>query len=202
MVPWVTELLCDDFAIAYAGPAYLYAFGAVVLPVSLTEPSKTHPPTSMRVGTMLESAMERGWHHRMKSSSAAVVAWLEWVAAVPTPTTDPEYYRELSQACFECAKTIRTVTDARIVGPMTVGAYDTVAAELEELMEHHILPAQHLDGSAMDRRSIWLAGWFEAFRRYGDSTKTLSAGLDDGELQQHVAKGIEMSFVLEHWDHG
>ncbi len=196
---WVAELLCDDLAMAYAGPSYLYAFAAVVLLDSLTQPSETHPPTGSRVRLMLDAATARGWDTLLTSHSKAVHDWLTWAAAAKPRPTDAAHLVQLAAACRECGPVVREITDARVANPLTPGSYSDVSTEVEDLMRKRVLPAQHLDRRAMNRRAIWLASWTYAFEYYGDAPRTLAAVLDNGELQQHVAKGLEMSYLVDHW---
>lgn len=204
---WVTELLCDDFGAHYSGPAYLWAFAAVVVAMSWNEPQDTHPPTTTRVAFLLRELDELGWSPTLSAVAPEVLAWLNHIAAAPRPATNAAHDDFLTDVCERLRPAIRTevrgVLGSNVYQPATYSAHGD---ELEELLADRIMPAQLASGAAVDRRNIYTTGWAHVFRNRrkpaseGDASASVSAGVANAEYQEFLAKAAEMSRVLETWD--
>lgn len=202
---WVTELLCDALATAYVGPAYVFAFAAVVASTSSAEIPKDHPPTSLRLRIMLDQLKRRRWIALLRTRIPNVLAWLEYVASMASgPLVSHAQF--LVDATTELAPEVRRASDdllrSNVYRPKHYGA---VGSEVESYLQHRILPAQLQDGAAPDRRSILLAGWMHVFGddgiegNEGDAATSLPVGLMNHDFQEFLSKGLEMSAVLETW---
>jgi hypothetical protein len=196
---WTTERLCDAIAIEYLGPTYVLAFAAVVLATSWSEPSQTHPPTTLRIAAMLEQLRLRGWDQLLQTAIPRTFSWLEGVGSAPMPRP-PQHERFLIDWTHKFAADI----DAAAVSRLGSSAYsprefDAVSPEISELLELEILPSQLLDREAIDRRAILLAGWLQVFELHGDSPSSIAKGNLNDKFQDFLGTAMEMSVILETW---
>lgn len=201
---WVEELLCDVLALQYLGPSYLFGFVAFVLASSWTDPSLRHPPTTLRVQLLAQQLADLGWDTWVKGSRPAFWAWIEWVASQPLPpmAADNKFLTDLA---VERAAAVRAEAAQR-VGAATYQPADfaQVESDLDARLRQRILPAE-LDGTAVDRRHILLAGWSYALcctpdgQSRDDEPAALSAALAETDFQRFIGKALELSTVAEVW---
>jgi len=197
---WLEELLCDHLALGYLGPSYLLAAAAFLLPVSSTEPSGTHPPSSLRARLLLDFLDDLNWREFLDSRIPTIMEWLQAVTAQSPRGPVPDHVSFVQAAVVELAEPMRRVTTEHL-GSATFhpAHYTSVAEQLEPMLENQVPPVQLQTGGAAGRREILVASWLHSLTRFGADTASLNSALADLELQRFFAKALEMSFVLEHW---
>jgi hypothetical protein len=202
---WLTEYLCDAIAVAYTGPAYAYAFAAVVAAESSTELQESHPPTSVRIRLILEYLNSEGWRGLMQQRAPNVLAWLDHLAeSRPTP---PEPHQQfLLDVTSQFVQPMRDEVAASL-GDASYTAVEFLSEqdELADFLDRRILPSQLLDGRPAGRRNVVLAGWLHVLGagnvegREGDQAASLPKGLANWEFGSFLDKAVEMSSFLEEW---
>lgn len=120
---WIEELLCDQLALAYLGPSFLFCFAGMVLPVTRNEPQDRHPNATMRIHFLLNSVQKRGWRDIVENQLPSVWRWFEYVAdgtEIPgSPATD--FVRRMAKMAEE---PIRIEADRHLGGRLfDIGAY-------------------------------------------------------------------------------
>jgi hypothetical protein len=202
---WLTEFLCDAFGVAYAGPAYAYAFAAVVSDSGSTEVIESHPPTSLRMQLILNHLAAAGWDDEMRASTPTTHAWLSHLAGAAPIPSEPQHaflIDVIKQFVLPIWTEVASTVGAHAFAPV---AFALEAAELAELLARRILPAQLLDGRPSDRRAVILAGWHHvlasagASGMEGDRAASLPKALDNQEFAEFLDKALEMSAVLAAW---
>lgn len=196
---WTTERLCDAIAIEYLGPTYALAFAAVVLATSWSEPSQTHPPTTLRINAMLEQLRLRGWDPLLQSAIPRTFSWLEGVGSAQMPRSS-----RLERFLIDWTRKFAADIDAAAVSRVGSSAYsprefDAVSPEISELLELEILPSQLLDKEPIDRRAILLAGWLQVFELHDDAPSSIAEGNLNDKFQDFLGTAMEMSVILETW---
>lgn len=199
LTSWTTEYLCDAIAIEYLGPTYVLAFAGAVLATSWSEPSQTHPPTSLRIAAMLEQLRQRGWNPLLETSIPKTFAWLQSVGASPTTP-----FSRLEQFLTEWTHRFTVDIDAAATSRLGSAAFSPlkfreVSQEMSELLDLEILPAQRKGGGPMDRRAILLAGWLQVFELDEDSPSSIAKGNLNEKFQDFLGAAMEMSVILETW---
>ena len=197
---WLEELVCDSLALAYLGPTYVLSFAAFVLSLSWNEPGEEHPPTTLRIKCLLDQLEDTGWTDVMTSSLPAVGTWLRTVAsAAPLPAE--AHIDFLRDAMERLAPTVRSVVAEHLSGTQyEAAAYtDSEQEHLQALYQTRILPVENTDREVLDPRAVLLSGWLYALRESGGEPEHLPTALSNLELQQFVAKALEMGTVLRTW---
>lgn len=196
---WVTELLCDAIATEYLGPTYLLAFAAVVLSTSWNEPGQTHPPTTLRIGAMLEQLRQRGWVQQLEPAIPSTFGWLNGVGGLAhSPSSRLERFL-LDWTSRLAANVSVTAASQLASNAFSPEEFGSVNREVGELLSRQILPAQLGDSRPIDRRTILLAGWLQVFELYDDTPGAISKGVANDEFQDFLGTAMEMSAVLETW---
>jgi hypothetical protein len=205
---WLTEYLCDCIAVAIAGPAYAYAFAAVVSAESSVELQESHPPTALRVRLILEHLKALGWNDLMQARAPGVGAWLEHLSSADVAAADARHQFMLdatAQFVAPIRNEILTVLGAKA---FAVGQFEVLQDELDSFLEHRILPAQLRAGAPTNRPSVVLAGWLHVLAggsaegSEGDAPQSIPIGLANWEFGMFLDKAVEMSSVLEAWRAG
>lgn len=196
---WLEELLCDALALAYLGPAYVFAFAAMVYTISTNDAGPDHPPTALRIQLMLDGMKTSGWYELVRERLPETLAWLDSIGAeARTPQLDyPEALDKAMQLLSPAAHSVAV----RHLGAASFGpsAYTGLEEALNEMLNNSILPAQLDDQSAPDRRAILLATIFSLLRDSGDEPASLHSILGNTGTQEFLAKALEMSTVLSVW---
>lgn len=201
LTSWTTEHLCDAIAIEYLGPSYLLAFAAVVLSTSWSEPNQTHPPTTLRIGAMLDQLRMRGWEPLLRSS---IPRTNDWLAGIATLSKSHKPSSPLEQFLVDWSRKFAVQISATAASRLGSSAYsprdfEIVRQEVVELLSRQILPSQLQDGSPTDRRTIFLASWLQVFDLFEDSPSSIAKGAANDEFQDFLGTAMEMSSVLETW---
>jgi hypothetical protein len=197
---WLTELLCDQLALAYVGPAYLFSAACFLLP-TVSAQSTTHPPAAMRIGLLLAFMDSLGWRKLLKAEIPIVLDWLDGIAAADTLQLGDARETFVRDTIGELTPAIRQTAIDVIGGAFEPDEYVPVADQLRDRLSNKIPPAQLESGDPAGRREILLATWLHCFglARLGDDPATLQGALADIELQQFFSTALEMSYVLEGW---
>ncbi len=196
---WVTELLCDALATDYLGPTYVFGFAAVVAAMSWNEPQEEHPPTTLRIEFMLRRLRSRRWGTLMRERAPHIYEWLEEVSRARL-ALGSQHETFLAATMNRVRERITHVASERLGdAAYRLRDWTSSSAEVEEYVNDRILPAQLMDGAAVDRRTVLLAGWWYLVREGTDAPMTLASGLTNTEFQVFLAKAMEMSIVLETW---
>jgi hypothetical protein len=196
---WVTELLCDQFAVQWLGPSYLFSFSSFLLAQSWEESLERHPPTSLRIQHLLNYLEEGGWNDAVRHKAAEVLLWLEGVGAQKPDVSGDLEASFLLDALSSVVPTIqRVVAEALGERAYGTGEFEAVTGYIDELVECDVLPVQLESGKAIDRRAILLSAWLNSFSS-ADYPATLADAPGNLKAQRFIAKAIEMSAVLARW---
>jgi hypothetical protein len=194
---WTEELLCDHLAIEAAGPAFIWAFAAFVMPLTYGEPGSEHPPNTLRMKLALDHLDRRGWRPYMERVAPAVTGWLDQVAADAGGTLERPF-AFLRDQLIAHASILQNAAIA-LAGADTLAPARTepAATEAAELLDHLILPVGLVD--PLEPRAILLGGWQQAMHGSGDAPAGVVEAIADNRLQELVGKAIEMSIVAATW---
>jgi hypothetical protein len=196
---WIEEVLCDHLAVEASGPAFLWSFAAFVLPQNYSEPSPSHPPSTLRINLALGQLAQNGWRPFLESSAPGVTGWLDEVAAgVGDPMPQP--YEFLQEQILRRSDLWRDAAAVRVGAErLSPEKLTKQAREAADLLSRLILPVGH-DRTPLDPRAILLGGWLDGFARHQDSYLGVVHAPADRRLQNLVGKAIEMSTVLDSWN--
>jgi hypothetical protein len=196
---WIEELLCDQLALTYLGPSFLFCFAGMVLPVTWNEPQDQHPNATMRMRFMLDTVRANHWDTLVSERLPTIWAWFEQAAATKPAVTDP-ITELLIDTCEAVEPEIRRVTSQTIgTSAFDAAAYANVGERLAELLNNDILPAQLNPTTAADHRHILLAAWLHAVDHNGGRPAAIPAALAQREYQRFIAKALEMSTTFTAW---
>jgi hypothetical protein len=198
---WTEELLCDQLALAYLGPSFLFAFAAFLLSVTADEPGEDHPPTTLRLQFLTEQAKDAGWDTVVKARAPDIWKWLIQLAKTPLAAADPDVEFALNM-CQEAEAEIRRVATDR-VGPdrLLPGEFTDQADAIRELLDLRILPVEaRIGGGGFATRSVVLAAWFHALHAAGNSPAAISEAVEGQEFQRFVGKALELGVTLNTWN--
>jgi hypothetical protein len=197
---WIAELVCDGLALAYLGPSFILTFAAFMTPFGGPVPSATHPPHTLRTQLLIERIDSWGWNELLKSAVPITFSWIKSAGETPQEAGHRTYYVRLEEAIRGLSETIELVLVDHL-GPARYEphAYSQAGDQLRELLAQDVLPAQLIDRSAADRRSIILAGWLHQFNRHNDEPVALVRIIGDRDFQRFLTRALEMSAVLEQW---
>ena len=190
---WLTEYLCDCIAAVFTGPAYAYAFAAIVSAESSTELQESHPPTSLRVRLLLEHLDALGWRNLMQTRTPNVRTWLEHLSSVQVPA-DPRHQFLLDVRASSFARWDEVLA-AIGTSAFNVSQFDLARDELDAFLQQRILPAQLRNGSPTSRQSVVLAGWLHVLSdakvegSEGDAPFSLPLGLANWEFGMFLRQG-------------
>jgi len=198
---WTEELLCDQVGLQYLGPAFLLAFATYLVALSWNDPGPRHPPTTMRVAHLLNWIDDQGWTTLLEDRLPGTLIWLREVAAAPRPSTaSPVSFLldTMEDVRSHATSSVRAALGSAVYLPQD---YDPVAAHIDGLLAHEILPVQRSDdGRPFDARTIMFAGWLSIFDEIGeDSGVGLCRALAREESHEFFTKALEMRSVLERW---
>ncbi len=197
---WIEELLCDQLALAYLGPSFLFCFAGMALPVTWNEPQEQHPNATMRVRFMVDTVIANDWHTLVSDPLPRIWAWFEEAAATPSAGAD-QVTKLLIKVCEDIEDEIRRVT-SEMIGDRAFDAeaYSLVDKRIAELLENDILPAQLNPSTAADHRHILLVAWLHVIERHGSSPEAIPAALRERDYQRFIAKAFEMSTTFRAWN--
>lgn len=115
-------------------------------------------------------------------------------------TQGKSYYQTLGSLIVQLSPSIEAVVAEHLGdGLFRPEVFASQAEEISALLDAGILPAQHRDRSAIERRSILLAGWLNRIATGGDGPGRLPEVVAERDFQAFLAKALEMSAVLERW---
>lgn len=201
LLKWLTELVCDGLALALLGPSYLFTFTAFSKPFGGPEPSKTHPPFTLRTRLLVEWLDAWGWRPVLAAQVPVLFSWIEQAGREPQEPGDKTYFLRMEEAVLNLSSAIRKTLEVHVDQMrFEPTAYEATQEQLTALIKQRILPAQLLDGSATDRRVVILAGWLEAFAEDSDTSIALARLIGNREYQRFLTKALEMSTVLDRWN--
>lgn len=195
---WIKELLCDLLAVEAVGPTFLWAVGSFGLPLNRSEPTFTHPPTTLRIKLILDLLERNGWIDFCEDAAPEIMGLLREVAADATEKLGRpwDFLRDevLAQSDW-----LRGVVSERVGDQQLRPVVGEEAKRAADLLDHLILPVGP-DECPFKPRAIMLGGWLHALRDQ-DSPEGLVSVQKDRRLQDLVGKAIEMSTVLTSWEH-
>jgi hypothetical protein len=195
---WVTELLCDLLAVEASGPAYVWAVAAFGLPMNRSEPSETHPPTTLRIRLILELLAGNGWSQFSENAAPGIAAVLSEVAKDASSEL-PRPWELLRKVILDNAQWLRDVASEQVgAGALKPNVVAGEADQASQLLSQLILPVGPNE-KPLAPRAIVLGGWLDGFRRHGDNVSGLLKAQADRRLQNLVGKAIEMSTVAASW---
>jgi len=197
---WIEELLCDQLALAFLGPSFLFCFAAMALPVTWNEPQDRHPNATMRVRFMLNTVIDRGWEGLLSDKVPRIWEWFREAAATGPSLSDPATTL-LASVCEDVEAAIRKKSSETLGDELfDSDAYLDVTERLGELLDNDILPAQLDPSTAADHRHILLAAWLHVINRCGGNPEAIPASLRERDYQRFIAKALEMSTTFRAWN--
>ncbi len=153
---WIEELLCDQLALAFLGPSFLFCFAGMALPVTWNEPQDQHPNATMRVRFMLNTVIDQGWDGLLSSDVPRIWEWFREAAATGPSLSDP-VTKLLLSVCDDVETEIRKKAMETLGDKIfDAEAYMQVSDRIAELLNNDILPAQLDPSTAADHRHIML----------------------------------------------
>jgi hypothetical protein len=199
-VKWLTEAVCDALALAFLGPSFLLSVTTFLTPFAGPRPSPTHPPNNLRMQLLLGYADTWGWRPLLQSNATETLAWFDAIASEEMEAQGKSYYETLGSVIAELAPTIEGVVAEHLGERLfTPATYEAQAEEISAFLALEVLPAQHRDGSPIDRRAVLLGGWLHMFSQKGATPDKLPEVVGERNFQAFLAKALEMSAVLERW---
>jgi hypothetical protein len=197
---WIEELICDQLALAFLGPSFLFCFAGMALPVTWNEPQDQHPNATMRVRFMVNTVTERGWDELLNTPVPRIWEWFQEAATIGPSLSDP-VTQLLVEVCEGVESEIRQNAE-RVLGDLIFDSdsYLGAANRIAELLDNEILPAQLDVHTAADHCHILLSGWLHVIKRHGGTPRAIPASLKDREYQRFIAKALEMSTTFRAWN--
>lgn len=193
---WLAEIFCDAVAVHHLGPTYLYSFLAEVVAASIDETGPRHPPPRQRTRLLLAQLDRLGWEATMKAGDPQLDPWVRSLVK-PKPT-----YRGvegfLTWAVDDLSALVRRKVE-RLLGKRTFAPNADELAEVSDLLEVGIPPAQLAAGQAVSRESIILACWHAALAGAGHGPKALVDAPDAPELADLLPVALELSALTAAW---
>lgn len=200
-IRWLMEALCDALSVGFLGPSFALTAAAFLTPFGSSLPSPTHPPQTLRTELLLHYLKTWGWEPLLEERVPGTLAWFEDTAATPMDAEGKTYFETLGTLIATLRETIEEVVAGRL-GDMLFkpAGFGEQATEIGAFLGAGVLPAQLLNGRPTDRRAVLLAGWLHRFEEEGGTPEKLPVVLADRRYQAFLAKALEMSTVLEHWE--
>jgi hypothetical protein len=197
---WLVEAACDALALGYLGPSFLFSMTTFLTPFAGPRPSETHPPSNIRMSMLLRYIDSWGWKPLLDESCPATLEWFRQTADEEMDTQGKSYYDTLGSLIMQLSPSIEAVVADHLGDDLfKPEAFASQADEISAFLNAGILPAQHRDRTAIDRRSILLAGWLNRIATGGDGPGRLPEVVAERDFQAFLAKALEMSAVLERW---
>ena len=194
---WIEEIFCDAVATACLGATYLFSFATEVLPDEVDVAGLKHPPTRQRVRLILAHLDGLGWGPIIDREAPGFAAWVRGVASTsPTPQRPAD---EAVRAAIDLAAArIQDAVDKHVAANIAKpdeGALAAVAA----LLEQHIPPAQHDDGTPIARAMIIAGCWLSAMKTRSGNVEALAEAVDSNEVGQLLPYALELSVIVDRW---
>lgn len=179
---WVTELICDAYAIHRHGPAAVAGIGEVLAAVGATGLySSTHPPAALRLELMV------GWLGEIayEGVSELVEPWRQLATMLPLESASWEFLVQTMRAEADNIKAL--------VGAAWGEAYDwearlPVVNHLSDRLASGIPETQAADGGDVADADVVLAAWLAL------------PGAGDVPTERLADKAIESLEFLRLWD--
>lgn len=208
---WIIEMLCDEFAVQWMGPAFTFAFSSYLLALGWSQPQEGHPPTTVRIGHQLRYLAQSGWGETNRPGNAAIrpeaLSWLKEVSAsTPGAQSDVDVFLINTMKLIE--PKVRTIVSTELgSAAYSPEDYASVAVSIREMTDNDILPVQLDSGEAIERRAILNAAWLNTILSEDESGDSASDQvparmveiLGRSKTQAFYSKAIEMSAVLASW---
>lgn len=196
---WITELICDAFAVAIAGPSMLFASLAFLPGPVAGRFGESHPDPAHRVALSIRWLEELGWHGWLSDSLPDIEAWARGLAGHTADPTVPAVLRRLSDAVPDCGDTIWSIVRA-IVGQYGFEPrhYHPFEEEAADLLAHRIPPVEVGD-DPLQPWVIVLSTWVHALSIRGAQPAAVAQCVDDRPQSEAALKAIELSSVLRLW---
>lgn len=196
---WVSELLCDAFAVATTGPSMLYASLAFLPGPLAGRFGKSHPDPAHRIALTISWLKDLGWGDWLESRTPDVFAWSISLSQVSAnPSVLPELMT-LTDAVPHCSEAIWSIVKT-LVGQhiFTPEMYEGYEVEAIALLARQI-PLVEIDGDPIPPWVIVLATWTHAIVSRGGSPYSISQAVSDAHQSATALKAIELSTVLRLW---
>jgi hypothetical protein len=146
-----------------------------------------------------ETLDEAGWLPLLSEQMPNTFEWIRALAESPPETGSPRvaFLRGAMQMLWpSVVAQAKEQLGETVFNPQH---FEDVAADLEELLRLGILPAQLRGGTIVDKRSLFLAGWFYLFSETGDEPANFASILANDSVQEFLAKAFEMSTIAARW---
>jgi hypothetical protein len=194
---WIEEIFCDAVATACLGATYLFSFATEVLPDEVDVAGPKHPPTRQRVKLILDHLDRLGWGSIIDQEAPGFATWIRGVAS-GSPRPQKPADDALRAAIDLAADHIHGAVDKHVgenIAKPDDGALEAVAA----LLEQHVPPAQHDDGSAIARPMIIAGCWLSAMKTRSGNVEALSDAVDSDEVGRLLPYALELSVIIDRW---
>jgi hypothetical protein len=195
---WIEELLCDHLAIEAAGPSFIWAFAAFVMPLTYGEPGSEHPPNTVRMCLALDHLTRRGWRPYMERVAPGVTSWLDGIALDSADPLEPPFGFLRDQLLTHSRVLQDAVMAVAGADALDHGTCEGAADEAARLLDHLILPVGL--ATPIEPRAILLGGWQHIFGNGHDSPSGVVEALTDTRTQELLGKAIELSIVATGWE--
>lgn len=196
---WITELICDAFAVAIAGPSMLFASLAFLPGPIAGRFGESHPDAAHRIALTIRWLEELGWDEWLADRLPEVDAWARGLAGQTADPKVPAVLRRLSDAVPYCGDAIWSIVST-IVGLHRFEPVQYVPFEHEAsaLLSHRIPPVEIGSGS-LQPWVIVLATWVHALSMRGANPAVVAHCVDDRPQSEAALKAIELASVLRLW---
>lgn len=194
---WLEELLCDALATELTGPSMLLSSAAFLPASAAGMAGPNHPDPSQRAALTLSQLDSNGWTEALKRWCPVAYDWLVAASATPPAIAAPRdgFLRDLVDLARE---TIISVARDHVGESFSMGMYDPIESEVQELVSNGVPPVE----SKLGPTTAWaiiLGCWLQGIRTHGDSAGGIANAVRDRDLSTFALKAIEMSRVLELW---
>ena len=193
---WVAEAFCDAVAVGQLGPTYLYSFLAEVAASSMDEPGPKHPPPRERIALLVDHVDGAGWAPVLAAADADLDGWIRSIVASRPSHKGANGFlvwavRNLRALIYRHAR--------KALRGSFFGYDEAELAEVRELLDAGIPPAQRSSGEPARAETIMLASWLSALKAVGGGTAALALAPDAPQLASLMPAALELSALTRAW---
>ncbi len=194
---WIEEIFCDAVATACLGVTYLFSFATEVLPDEVDVAGLKHPSTRQRVRLILAHLDHLGWGPIINREAPGFAAWVRGVAST-TPMPQRSADEALRDAIDLAAVRIHEAVDKH-VATNSAKPDEKALKAVAELLDQHVPPAQHDDGTPIARPMIIAGCWLSAMNTRSGTVEALADAVDSNEVGQLLPYALELSVIVDRW---